>query len=70
MLVVKVPPDSVDRLLRRARRRTGTVQSINQSAQDVTDQLVDLDVRIANARTSVANVREFMDSTTEPRPSW
>ena len=39
------------------------MQSINQSAQDVTEQLVDLDVRISNARQSVANVREFMDRT-------
>jgi hypothetical protein len=42
---------------------TGTVQSINQSAQDVTEQLVDLGVRISNARQSVANVREFMSRT-------
>lgn len=63
ILVVKVPPDRVDRLLA-GLDATGTVLSINQSAQDVTDQLVDLDVRIANARTSVANVREFMEQTT------
>ncbi len=63
VLVVKVPPDSIDRLLE-GLDTTGTVQSINQSAQDVTEQLVDLEVRISNARTSVANVRGFMDSTT------
>lgn len=62
VLVVKVPPDSVDRLLS-GLDDTGTVQSINQSAQDVTEQLVNLDVRIDNARQSVANVREFMEST-------
>lgn len=62
VLVVKVPPESVDRLLS-GLDDTGTVQSINQSAQDVTEQLVNLDVRIRNARQSVANVREFMDST-------
>jgi hypothetical protein len=63
VLVVKVPPEAVDRLLE-GLDTTGRVQSINQSAQDVTEQLVDLEVRIANARTSVANVRQFMDSTT------
>jgi hypothetical protein len=63
VLVVKVPPESVDRLLE-GLDTTGRVQSINQSAQDVTEQLVDLEVRISNARTSVANVRQFMDSTT------
>ena len=62
VLVVKVPPESVDRLLS-GLDDTGTVQSINQSAQDVTEQLVNLDVRIRNARQSVANVREFMDRT-------
>lgn len=62
VLVVKVPPGAVDALIA-ALDDTGTVQSLNQSAQDVTDQLVDLDVRIENARASVANVREFMDRT-------
>jgi hypothetical protein len=62
VLVVKVPPESVDSLLA-GLDDTGTVQSINQSAQDVTEQLIDLDVRISNARQSVANVREFMDRT-------
>lgn len=62
VLVVKVPPQSIDSLLA-GLADTGTVQSINQSAQDVTEQLIDLDVRISNARQSVANVREFMDRT-------
>ena len=62
VLVVKVPPASVDRLLD-GLDDTATVRSINQSAQDVTEQLVDLDVRIRNARQSVANVREFMSRT-------
>ena len=60
MLVVKVPPESIDRLLA-GLDDTGTVRSISQSAQDVTEQLIDLDVRISNVRESVANVREFMD---------
>lgn len=62
VLVVKVPPQSVDSLLA-GLDDTGTVRSINQSAQDVTEQLVDLEVRIANARRSVSNVRDFMDRT-------
>ncbi len=59
-LVVKVPPDQVDRLLD-GLNRTGEVRSIGQSAQDVTEQLIDLDVRIENARESVESVRRFMD---------
>jgi hypothetical protein len=62
VLVVKVPPQSLDRLLA-GLDDAGTVQSINQSAQDVTEQLIDLEVRIRNARQSVDNVREFMDRT-------
>lgn len=62
LLVVKVPPDAIDRLLE-GLDSTGTVLSVNQSAQDVTEQLIDLDVRISNARQSVATVREFMDRT-------
>lgn len=61
-IVVKVPPESVDRLLA-GLDEAGTVRAVNQSAEDVTEQLVDLDVRIRNARASVANVREFMDRT-------
>ncbi len=62
VLVVKVPPGAVDDLIA-ALGDTGVVQSLNQSALDVTEQLVDLDVRIENARASVANVRAFMDRT-------
>ena len=64
VLVVKVPPDQLDRLLS-GLDATGVVRSIEQSAQDVTEQLVDLDVRIENARESVANVRQFMEQATD-----
>lgn len=60
VLVVKVPPEAIDDLIVGI-ERTGTILGIEQSAQDVTEQLVDLDVRIANARESVVHVREFMD---------
>jgi len=60
VIVVKVPPDAVARLLGNL-DATGRVTSVNQSAQDVTEQLIDLDVRITNARESVANVRRFME---------
>jgi hypothetical protein len=62
VLVVKVPPAGVNGLLD-GLNATGTVQSIDQIAQDVGDQLVDLEVRIANARQSVTNVRQFMEQT-------
>lgn len=62
VLTVKVPPTALDDLLA-GLEQAGTVQSISQSAQDVTEQLVDLDVRITNARQSVENVRRFMERT-------
>jgi hypothetical protein len=62
VITVKVPPQSVDRLIQ-GLDDTAEVQSISQSAQDVTDQLVNLGVRIQNARQSVTNVREFMNRT-------
>ncbi|MDJ0769745.1 MAG: DUF4349 domain-containing protein [Ilumatobacter sp.] len=64
VLTVKVPPGAVDRFLS-GLDDTGTVQSINQSARDVTEQLIDLDVRISNARQSVENVRGFMEQATD-----
>jgi hypothetical protein len=60
VLVVKVPPTEIDRMLDRV-GASGVIESIDQSAADVTEQLVDLDVRITNARRSVENVRGFMD---------
>lgn len=64
VLVVKVPPAEVGGVVANL-AGTGTVRSVNQSAQDVTDQLVDLDVRIANKRESVENVRNMMAQTTD-----
>jgi hypothetical protein len=60
VLVVKVPPAAVDELMSGI-ERIGSIQSLDQSAQVVTEQLVDLEVRIANARESVENVRAFME---------
>lgn len=62
VLVVKVPPTAVDSMLSRL-ADTGSVRSVSQSAQDVTDQLVDLETRISNARRSVDSVRGFMERT-------
>jgi hypothetical protein len=62
VLVLKVPPASVGDLVG-GLDDAGVVRSVAQSAQDVSDQLVDLDIRIDNARASVESVREFMDAT-------
>jgi hypothetical protein len=64
VLVVKVPPAEVARVLGNL-DASGRVLSMNQSSQDVTDQLIDLDVRIANKRASVENVRTMMEQAAD-----
>lgn len=63
-LTVRVPPNQAEEFMA-ALESAGTVASMNQTAEDVADQLVDLDVRIENARASVDRIRELMQSTTD-----
>ena len=65
-LTVKVPPAELGAVLT-GLDELGTVLSTNQQAHDVTDQLVDLSVRIRNAEQSVDRVREFLEATTDLR---
>ena len=65
-LTVKIPPAELGAVLT-GLDQLGTVLSTNQQAQDVTDQLVDLAVRIRNAEQSVDRVREFLEATTDLR---
>ena len=65
-LTVKVPPAELGGVLI-GLDQLGTVLSTNQQAQDVTDQLVDLAVRIRNAEQSVDRVRGFLEATTDLR---
>jgi hypothetical protein len=65
-LTVKLPPAELDGMLN-GLDELGTVLSTNQQAQDVTDQLVDLAVRIRNAEQSVDRVRDFLAATTDLR---
>ena len=66
VLVVKVPPDRVEDVLS-SLDDVGTVTAVATDAQDVTQQLVDLDVQILNARRSVDRVRELLDQATDLR---
>lgn len=59
VVVVKVPPDALSAFLS-GLERLGTVDGVSQDAQDVTDQLTDLEVRIANARRSVERIRALL----------
>jgi len=58
-LVLRVPADQFSSTLDRL-ARLGTEQSRQVQAQDVTEELVDLDARIATQRASVDRVRELL----------
>lgn len=61
-IVVRVPPERLDSFLENLDdpERVGTLTSSNTWTQDVTEQLVELDVRIENQRESVARIRELL----------
>lgn len=65
-IVVKVPPNELESLLGRL-DEFGVVTDIGQDALDVTDQLVDLDVRIRNAEQSVDRVRALLADASDLR---
>ncbi|MER6481630.1 DUF4349 domain-containing protein, partial [Streptomyces filamentosus] len=59
-MVLRVPQDRYDEVLVRL-ARTGRLLARTAEAQDVTDQVVDVESRIATQRASVARVRALMD---------
>lgn len=59
-LVLRVPQESYDQVLRDL-SGAGKLLSRTSTAKDVTDQVVDVDSRIATQRSSVARVRKLMD---------
>ena len=63
-LVLEVPPDELPAIAD-ALEELGTVLSFDQLAEDVTDQLADLDTRIANLRASVERVRALYAEATD-----
>lgn len=65
-VVVKVPPRALNTLLT-GLDDLGEVVSIGQDAEDVTEQLTDLDVRISNAQQSVDRVRALLADATDLR---
>lgn len=65
-IVVKVPPRALSGLITQL-DVLGEVTGIGQDAQDVTDQLTDLDVRIRNATQSVDRVRGLLSEASDLR---
>lgn len=59
-LVLRVPQEAYDEVLREL-SGAGKLLSRTSAAKDVTDQVVDVDSRIATQRASVARVRALMD---------
>ncbi|MFE2746396.1 DUF4349 domain-containing protein [Streptomyces scopuliridis] len=63
-IVLRVPQDAYDDVLADL-AGTGTLVARKANAKDVTDQVVDINSRIASQRASVARVRELMDQATQ-----
>lgn len=61
-LIVRVPPDRLDSFLVHLDdpERVGMLTSSSTWTQDVTEQIVELDVRIENQRRSVDRIRELL----------
>lgn len=63
-VVLRVPQERYGEVLT-ALQGTGRLVERQVKAQDVTDQVVDVDSRIATQRASVARIRELMDRATK-----
>lgn len=63
--VVKVPPDDLDALVADLGATVGTVSGRTQETSDVTDQLVDLEIRIGVERDVIDRFRRLLDDATE-----
>ena len=63
--VVKVPPEDLDGLITDLGATVGRVSGRTQETTDVTDQLVDLDIRIAVERDVIARFRNLLDDANE-----
>jgi hypothetical protein len=63
-LVIAIPPGELG-AVQATLDDVGDVQSFEQQAEDVTDQLTDLETRITNQRASVARIRELYASATD-----
>lgn len=62
-IVIKVPPADLDRLVTDL-DGIGVVTRLSQNAEDVTDQLVDLDIRIRQAEAGIARIEVLLEDTT------
>jgi len=63
-IVVRIPPQDLDRLVQ-ALDGVGSVSRLTQDSEDVTDLLVDLEIRIRQAETGIERIEELLENATE-----
>lgn len=64
-LVLKVPPDALDRTLGQLSRQLGSEKSRQRSTADVTQKVADVQSRVLNARQSIHRLRNLFQQATE-----
>ena len=66
-IVARIPPDKVDAFIERLDQpdEIGEITGMSRRSEDVTEQLIELDVRIENQRESVAAIRRLMAEATD-----
>lgn len=63
-IVVRIPPQDLDGFVRDL-DGAGFVTRLSQDSQDVTEQLVDLDIRIRQAETGIERIEALLEQATE-----
>ncbi len=63
-IVIRIPPTQLDRLIEDL-KGVGTLRNQTQSVDDVTDQLIDLDIQIRQAFESVERMEAILAETTD-----
>jgi hypothetical protein len=63
-IVVRIPPQDLDGFVRDL-DGAGSVTRLSQDSQDVTEQLVDLDIRIRQAETGIERIEQLLEQATE-----
>jgi hypothetical protein len=63
-IVIRIPPAQLDRLIQDL-RGVGTLRNQTQSVDDVTEQLIDLDIQITQAFQSVERMQEILSGVTD-----
>lgn len=63
-LEIRIPPDQLDRLIDDL-NGVARISNVQQDTEDVTEQLIDLEIRIRQARTGIAQIEVLYGQATE-----